>query len=390
MANSDVAFHHPSSVDSGRVRLPMVPTRFRATVSACIGFLLSCSLRPRGALHPLGSVVSIAYSSLCSPNGGGGSVHAGVRTPRMVATTGAAAAEPPTPCFSCSPSACVMPSKAPNGDGSEASRVGLLGLHGKCEQVCYACCFVGLFTGPFFTHAAWDDAMRRPRPMPTRRALADGLLAAVGALIVWRGVATLLPYHHVAEMATAAGTSETFVSASFARRVLYFYASSFQFRWRFYVCWLLMDLAGRVMGFEPAAIANVESPTASWPPPRRPSRVGTCPCSHGSRATSTGSCLNAPPAPSAWSPHLRSQRFGTACTPATTSSSSACSRWWASSTSVWRPMARGGRNLPLAGRRRGYGRGARRAFCGRTAASHSTAAHSPAATGVRLLRCGAP
>lgn len=265
MANSDVAF---TVILLASIPVACVfrwcPLKFRATVSACIGIaaiLLACG--PRDALHPLSAVsLSIACSKLVRPQwqpvvafmlafGHLGWLRLQARPP--AGTTNALL-------LVLALRLASMPSKAPNGGGSEASHVEAPRQSlrmGSAEQVCYACCFVGLFTGPFFTHAAWDDAMRRPRPMPTRRALADGLLAAVGALIVWRGVATLLPYRHVVEMATAAGTSETFVSASFARRVLYFYASSFQFRWRFYVCWLLMDLAGRVVGFEPAAIANV-------------------------------------------------------------------------------------------------------------------------------------
>ena len=114
--------------------------------------------------------------------------------------------------------------------------------------------------------------MRTPQPVPTARALVGAVLAAVGALLVWRGVASALPYRLVADSGASVGASTAAAAddalwivrtlpslrdpAYIWLRLCYFYASSYQFRWRFYACWLVMDVSGQLLGL--AHPSNVE------------------------------------------------------------------------------------------------------------------------------------
>lgn len=131
---------------------------------------------------------------------------------------------------------------------------------GALELARYACCYHGLFTGPFYGFEAWDAAMRAPRPAPSARALGLAVLRAVGVLLVWRGLATALPFGALQPGGALAG-------APFGGRLLgYFYLSSFQYRFRFYACWLVMEVGGLLLGFaEPANVDLLGCELASSP-----------------------------------------------------------------------------------------------------------------------------
>ena len=138
-------------------------------------------------------------------------------------------------------------------------RLGAADATSSVELIRYACCYHGLFTGPYYSYAEWQAAMRAPQPLPTRRALWQALLAAVSALAFWRAVAMALPYRLVAASATEGdglGWVGGVLSRNLPLRLVYFYLSSFQFRWRFYACWLVMELSGLFLGV--AHPANVE------------------------------------------------------------------------------------------------------------------------------------
>ena len=132
------------------------------------------------------------------------------------------------------------------------------------ELVRYACCYHGLFTGPYVSHAEWHASMRTPRPLPSARSLIRALLTALAALAVWRVVASSLPYQLVSAVDVDAW--DTWVPrgvpsvlrgvAGFMSRLFYFHASSYQFRWRFYACWLVMEFSGLLVGL--AQPANVD------------------------------------------------------------------------------------------------------------------------------------
>ena len=149
------------------------------------------------------------------------------------------------------------------------------------ELVRYACCFQGLFTGPHLSHAEWDAAMRQPQPLPPARRVGRALLAAVGALAFWRLIASQLPYKLVPGDASAevlakapawlapllprlAADPATDGPLSFALRLLFFYASSYQFRWRFYACWQVMELSGLLLGVSDVSNADVLAVEAGW------------------------------------------------------------------------------------------------------------------------------
>jgi lysophospholipid acyltransferase 7 len=118
------------------------------------------------------------------------------------------------------------------------------------ELMRYASCYQGLFTGPYYSYEVWDAAMREPQRSPSAYALVRALLAAVGATAVWRVIAVVLPYRAVWE-----GGSE--MGLALIQRICYFYASSYQFRWRFYACWLIMAVSGQLAGFSAEHSSNV-------------------------------------------------------------------------------------------------------------------------------------
>ncbi len=127
-------------------------------------------------------------------------------------------------------------------DGTDAPQ-------GAAELLRFACCFHGIFTGPTFSYGAWNRAMRSPEPLPSARALGRTALATLGALVVWRGVAVGLPFQPLHQ-------PEVWRDLPAWRHIVYFYASSWQYRWRFYCAWLVMELSGLLLGV--ASPSNVE------------------------------------------------------------------------------------------------------------------------------------
>lgn len=138
------------------------------------------------------------------------------------------------------------------------------------ELLRYACCHHGLFTGPHISLGDWHAAMRAPRPAPTARDLASAILAAVGALAFWRAVASLLPYRLLLGSGDGAAPSADVPSPWILKvlpslldpshvgvRFLYFYVSSYQFRWRFYACWCVMVVSGKLLGLAHPSNAHV-------------------------------------------------------------------------------------------------------------------------------------
>jgi D-alanyl-lipoteichoic acid acyltransferase DltB (MBOAT superfamily) len=110
----------------------------------------------------------------------------------------------------------------------------------------YMCCYHGLFTAPVYTYGEWRRAMSSPSRMPAGHELARDALKAVTVLAAWRGLATLLPF-------SAAMNDAAWVGAPMLARPVYFYISSFQFRFRFYACWCVMEISAKLAGFEDAS-----------------------------------------------------------------------------------------------------------------------------------------
>ena len=247
MARDDIVFVVilvGSVAVSGLLRF--CPPKWRADMSAIAGVVaLVAACGWPNALHPLSAIAAallclkltpqrqrgsmafaLAFGHLAilrlSPSPPGGPTNAALLllVLRLAAADGAVAAG--------------------GGDGTGKSAASSSASPGALELVRYACCFHGLFTGPYYSYAAWNEMMRAPRPVPAARQLGVTLLSAVGALAVWRGVASYLPY--------AAVWGEHTPAWAYWQRLLYFYASSFQFRWRFYTCWLVMQLSGEVLG----------------------------------------------------------------------------------------------------------------------------------------------
>ena len=120
------------------------------------------------------------------------------------------------------------------------------GPRGMAELTRYACCYHGLFTAPFFTYADWTSAMRAPQPLPTASAVGRAVVAVLGAVGIWQCVATMLPFDHALDAGPAWAPWASLPAGS---RYIYFYFSSYQFRWRFYACWLVMHVSGMLIGF---------------------------------------------------------------------------------------------------------------------------------------------
>lgn len=134
--------------------------------------------------------------------------------------------------------------------GFESTDGSLPAESGAARLVMFACCYHGLFTGPYYTYFEWDAAVASTRPMShALPQLGRSLLATCGAVAVWQGTARLLPFAHVA--------SAEWAAAPFWRRFGYFHASSYQFRFRFYSCWLLMEAGGSLLGFAGASNVSV-------------------------------------------------------------------------------------------------------------------------------------
>ena len=114
----------------------------------------------------------------------------------------------------------------------------------------YCFCYFGIITGPFFSYDDWVRAMQasyvqKQWPTRARRALAS----AIFAILVWQGIHFFLPYSHIQE--------QYWTDSPFIYRFAYFYVSSFQFRYRFYSCWLVMEAAGEVANFSVTSNVNL-------------------------------------------------------------------------------------------------------------------------------------
>lgn len=145
--------------------------------------------------------------------------------------------------------------------------------------ILYISCMHGLFTGPCYTFDDWSQAMglvSRPGELIARRP-GWTLAWAFAVACVWQGVVRALPYKQIFD--------ETWSQKPLLHRVAYFFVSSSQYRcnresrslmlmWpvgeshhqillastttfrlavchslRFYVCWLVMEAAGCLVGF---------------------------------------------------------------------------------------------------------------------------------------------
>ena len=125
------------------------------------------------------------------------------------------------------------------------------GPRSATELIQYACCYHGLFTAPWYTYAEWSEAMRAPQPLPTAGVLGRATLKALGAVLLYLSVKNLFPYEHALDV-----KEWEFWSYTAWARFSFFYISSFQFRWRFYVCWLVMRISALLIGF--ASTSNVD------------------------------------------------------------------------------------------------------------------------------------
>lgn len=222
-----------------------VPVRFRSDVSAVAGacyIIYACGV-PK-ALHPLSAV---GVSMVC---------HRFVPDRYRVAAAFATAFGhlavlrmlPTPPGGPTNAALLVLVLRLAAADGAVAASAN--GEH-IYELMRYTLCYHGLFTAPYYTYAEWVSTMRTPSPVPPVRRWASTLLQVLFAIGVWRGTAAFLPYTAVWE--TPAG------EAAFYNRLAYFYLSSFQFRWRFYSCWLTMQLSGEFLGHHNPSNADLNA-----------------------------------------------------------------------------------------------------------------------------------
>uniref|UniRef100_A0A7S4B407 Lysophospholipid acyltransferase 7 n=2 Tax=Chrysotila carterae TaxID=13221 RepID=A0A7S4B407_CHRCT len=131
-------------------------------------------------------------------------------------------------------------------DGKLSSRSPILILQ-------YLFCFNGMLTGPFYRFTAWEEVLVLPRTGHVRKsppgAVARALARTIAAVAIWRGVAVFLPFSAVYD--------PSFGKATLLYRCVYAYLSCFQFRYRFYACWLLMEAVGLLVGHEDASNVQV-------------------------------------------------------------------------------------------------------------------------------------
>ena len=222
------------------------PSAYRASASAVAGaglVLYACSWI--GALHLL--------TALCLALGTCSALSANVRL-RGPATLTCVFAH--LCCVRCLPS---FPGGATNAAMLVlALRLSSIGFDADAaaastpELVRYALCYHGLFTAPYYSFGQWSAAMRSPQPLPPSRALVRVAVATVGALLFWQATAKMLPF-------SLAVSVEKWRGEPVWARPLFFYLSSYQYRWRFYACWLVMELSGLVAGFEQPANVSIAS-----------------------------------------------------------------------------------------------------------------------------------
>lgn len=241
MAADDVAF---AGILIGSIVLSALlrwlPAHWRADVSAAVGtatMMAACGLK--NALHPLSAIALAMVLLKLAPR----RWHASAA---LVTSFGHLAVVRLLPSRPGGPTNAAMllltlRLAAPSSELSSAA-----------ELMRYASCYHGLFTGPYYSYETWRAAMRAPQPFPNARESCFRLVAAIGALIVWRAIVVALPYRSTWESGGGADTAATWLW-----RLGYFYVSSFQFRWRFYTCWLMMAASGRFAGFSVADSSNV-------------------------------------------------------------------------------------------------------------------------------------
>ena len=217
--------------------LRLVPRHSRATASAAVGAVAIAGACGEAAIHPASGLLLAIANHVFMPPGmrrGGAFVlafsHLGVLRALGVATGPTNAAL-----------LVLVLRFAAAGDAEDGPR-------SAAELVRYTCCYHGLFTAPFYTYAEWAAAMRAPQPLPMARDLARAVLAVLVALVVWQGVAKQFPFSHALDVEAWEGWH--------SHRALYFYASSFQYRFRFYACWLVMRVSAMLLGF--AQTSNVD------------------------------------------------------------------------------------------------------------------------------------
>lgn len=258
---------------SAGLALPVLRPRTRRAASAALGILLllgTCG--PTGALYPLGCVLSAYGVLVLAPRGTRGRL-----------------------CFCCAFGGLGLLRLlgSPSGPANAVQlvltlRLASLGfdvdddtlraahpegnLHGDEETppllllLEYSFCYHGLFTGPFYRYAQWANAMssgaqaslapERIVRLATGRALAVALLT----LAVWCAAATGLPYRPMSI------GEDWWLEWPIHRRLAYFYASSFQQRYRFYVCWSVVEAAGHLARFSsPANVRPLQCETACSP-----------------------------------------------------------------------------------------------------------------------------
>lgn len=241
--------------------LPLVSPSARGSVASAVGgvlAVLACGLRC--AAYALGSILLTCAVLRLAPRGRHGPV-----------------------CFACA-FGCLFTLRllaAPSGPANALQLVltlrlaslgwdsadGAIGASQSTPAVAtlvqYALCYHGLLSGPFVRYSDWAIAMSHPAGPPTAEtwaAAGRALAGAAGALTVWRGAAWLLPYGPMA------AADAWWLALPLNRRVAYFYLSSYQQRFRFHACWLLMEAAGALARFpHPANVRPLTCETAGSP-----------------------------------------------------------------------------------------------------------------------------
>ena len=162
--------------------LRCIPTAARASASAAIGAAAICGACQLDAHHFATALLLAIAVQKCTPPRRRGLV--------MMALV-----------FAHLGIVRLLPT-SPNGPANAAQliltlRLAACGFHAPestFDLVCYACCYHGIFTGPFYSHAAWKSAMSSPSPWPTPRALGAAVLRALTALGVWLVTKDVFPF----------------------------------------------------------------------------------------------------------------------------------------------------------------------------------------------------
>ena len=218
------------------VGLRFCPTRWRADASAVAGamfIVFSCGLRD--AFHPL-LAIGLAIICLKIMPERLHSLAAFTLAFGHLAVLRMSSSPPEGPTNA---ALLILVLRLAGADGAVAAGSGS-GRNSSVELARFALCYHGLFTGPYYSHVSWEQMMRSPKPWPSARHCGAKLLAVLAALAVWRGTAAALPYEALWD-----GTATDWPGW---QRYAYFFGAGFPFRWRFYACWLLMELSGDILG----------------------------------------------------------------------------------------------------------------------------------------------